>query len=303
MKMQLMHFVEDLGVQVIGGCCGTTPAHIAALAELSSELKPAQRTVRGGLESDTEAPRPALQYEPAASSIYGVTPYLQDNSFLIIGERLNASGSKKVRELLAEEDWDGLVSVARGQVKENAHVLDVNVDYVGRDGEADMHALVSRLVTNVNLPLMLDSTEWQKMEAGLKVAGGKCILNSTNYEDGDERFFKVLELARDYGAGVVVGTIDEEGMARTAERKFAIAQRAYRDALEFGIPAHEIFYDPLALPISTGIEEDRENGLATLNAIRMIRENLPGVHVVLGQQRELWPIPSGADRPQLRFPP
>jgi len=159
---------------------------------------------------------------------------------------LNASGSRKVRELLAEEDWDGLVGVARGQVKENAHVLDVNVDYVGRDGEKDMNNLVSRLVTNVNLPLMLDSTEWQKMEAGLKVAGGKCILNSTNYEDGDERFFKVLELARRYGAGVVVGTIDEDGMARTAEKKFAIAQRAYRDALEFGIPAREIFYDPLA---------------------------------------------------------
>ncbi|MEX0587863.1 MAG: dihydropteroate synthase, partial [Cyanobium sp.] len=203
-------------------------------------------------------------------------------SFLIIGERLNASGSKKVRELLAEEDWDGLVGVARGQLKENAHVLDVNVDYVGRDGESDMHELVSRLVTNVNLPLMLDSTEWQKMEAGLKVAGGKCILNSTNYEDGDERFFKVLELARAYGAGVVVGTIDEEGMARTAERKFAIAQRAYRDALEFGIPAHEIFYDPLALPISTGIEEDRLNGAATVEAIRRIRTDLPGVHVVLG---------------------
>jgi 5-methyltetrahydrofolate--homocysteine methyltransferase len=134
----------------------------------------------------------------------------------------------------------------------------------------------------VNLPLMLDSTEWQKMEAGLKVAGGKCILNSTNYEDGDERFFKVLELARNYGAGVVIGTIDEEGMARSSERKFAIAQRAYRDALEFGIPAHEIFYDPLALPISTGIEEDRRNGVATVEAIRLIRHNLPGVHVVLG---------------------
>ena len=129
---------------------------------------------------------------------------------------------------------------------------------------------------------MLDSTEWQKMEAGLKVAGGKCILNSTNYEDGDERFFKVLELARRYGAGVVVGTIDEDGMARTAEQKFAIAQRAYRDALEFGIPAQEIFYDPLALPISTGIEEDRLNGKATVDAIRLIRDNLPGVHVVLG---------------------
>jgi len=279
MKMQLLHFVEDLGVQVIGGCCGTTPAHIGALAELASELRPADRQVR---QPEDQLGRPALRYEPAAASLYGVTPYHQDNSFLIIGERLNASGSKKVRELLAKEDWDGLVAVARGQVKENAHVLDVNVDYVGRDGERDMHQLVSRLVTNVNLPLMLDSTEWQKMEAGLKVAGGKCILNSTNYEDGDERFFKVLELARNYGAGVVVGTIDEEGMARTAERKFAIAQRAYRDALEFGIPAHEIFYDPLALPISTGIEEDRRNGAATIEAIRRIRQDLPGVHVVLG---------------------
>jgi 5-methyltetrahydrofolate--homocysteine methyltransferase len=226
--------------------------------------------------------RPHLDYEPAAASIYGITPYLQDNSFLIIGERLNASGSKKVRDLLNEEDWDGLVAVARSQVKENAHILDVNVDYVGRDGEKDMHDLVSRLVTNVNLPLMLDSTEWQKMEAGLKVAGGKCILNSTNYEDGDERFFKVLELARAYGAAVVVGTIDEEGMARTAERKFAIAQRAYRDALEYGIPAHEIFYDPLALPISTGIEEDRLNAAATIEAIRQIHQQLPGVHVLLG---------------------
>jgi 5-methyltetrahydrofolate--homocysteine methyltransferase len=286
MKMQLLHFVEDLGVQVIGGCCGTTPAHIQALAELAGEMRAAPRPVRRsdqpGNPLGSEGPRPLLQVEPSAASIYGTTPYLQDNSFLIIGERLNASGSKKVRELLAEEDWDGLVAVARGQVKENAHVLDVNVDYVGRDGERDMRELVSRLVTNVNLPLMLDSTEWQKMEAGLKVAGGKCLLNSTNYEDGPERFFKVLELARDYGAGVVIGTIDEEGMARTAEKKFAIAQRAYRDALEFGIPAHELFYDPLALPISTGIEDDRANGAATVEAIRMIRQRLPGVHVVLG---------------------
>ena len=288
MKMQLMHFVEDLGVQVIGGCCGTTPAHIASLTELARELRPAPRPVRSSRTQASEQGheaadvRPALDYEPAAASIYGVTPYQQDNSFLIIGERLNASGSKKVRELLNEEDWDGLVAVARSQVKENAHVLDVNVDYVGRDGVSDMRNLVSRLVTNVNLPLMLDSTEWQKMEAGLKVAGGKCILNSTNYEDGDERFFKVLELAKAYGAGIVVGTIDEEGMARTAERKFAIAQRAYRDILEYGIPAHEIFYDPLALPISTGIEEDRNNGAATVEAIRRIRQQLPGVHVVLG---------------------
>ena len=265
MKMALHHFIEDLGVQVIGGCCGTTPAHIGALVELARSMHPAPRPVR---TPDQRLARPLLNVEPSAASIYGTTTYHQDNSFLIIGERLNASGSRKVRELLNDEDWDGLVAVARSQVKENAHILDVNVDYVGRDGERDMHELVSRLVTNVNLPLMLDSTEWQKMEAGLKVAGGKCLLNSTNYEDGDERFFRVLELARHYGAGVVVGTIDEEGMARTAERKLAIARRAYNDALRFGIPAHEIFYDPLALPISTGIEEDRRNGCETIEAIR-----------------------------------
>ncbi|MFZ4564827.1 MAG: methionine synthase [Prochlorococcaceae cyanobacterium] len=279
MKMALHHFIEDLGVQVIGGCCGTTPAHIGALVELARGMHPAPRPVR---TPDQQLARPLLNVEPSAASIYGTTTYHQDNSFLIIGERLNASGSRKVRELLNDEDWDGLVAVARSQVKENAHILDVNVDYVGRDGERDMHELVSRLVTNVNLPLMLDSTEWQKMEAGLKVAGGKCLLNSTNYEDGDERFFRVLELARHYGAGVVVGTIDEEGMARTADRKLAIARRAYEDALRFGIPAHEIFYDPLALPISTGIEEDRRNGCETIEAIRRIRTELPGVHVVLG---------------------
>ena len=279
MKMALHHFIEDLGIQVIGGCCGTTPAHISALVEVARELKPAHREVR---QPHQYLERPLLKAESAAASLYGTTSYEQENSFLIIGERLNASGSKKVRDLLNEENWDGLIGVARSQVKENAHILDVNVDYVGRDGEADMHELVSRLVTNVNLPLMLDSTEWQKMEAGLKVAGGKCLLNSTNYEDGNERFFKVLELARTYGAGVVIGTIDEEGMARSAERKFAIAQRAYRDALEFGIPAREIFYDPLALPISTGIEEDRRNGCETIAAIKRIRDDLPGTHVVLG---------------------
>lgn len=289
LQMALHRFVEDWGVQVIGGCCGTRPEHIRALAEIAAQLKPKPRSVRlndrawmNGQVVASETPRPPLNYMPAAASIYTAQPYQQDNSFLIVGERLNASGSKKVRELLNVEDWDGLIAVAKAQVKEGAHVLDVNVDYVGRDGERDMQEIVSRLVTNVTLPLMLDSTEWTKMEAGLKVAGGKCILNSTNYEDGDERFFKVLELAKQYGAGVVIGTIDEAGMARTAERKFQIAQRAYRDALEFGIPPHELFYDTLALPISTGIEEDRANGKATIEAIRLIRENLPGVHFMLG---------------------
>ncbi|MFM7447450.1 MAG: methionine synthase [Leptolyngbyaceae cyanobacterium] len=280
LRMALMHFVEDLGVQVIGGCCGTRPDHIQQLAELSATLKPCLRPTRhAGLG---KVDRDALNYVPAAASIYNAQPYEQDNSFLIVGERLNASGSKKVRELLNAEDWDGLVSVARSQVKEGAHILDVNVDYVGRDGEKDMHELVSRLVTNINLPLMLDSTEWEKMEAGLKVAGGKCILNSTNYEDGEPRFLKVLELAKQYGAGVVIGTIDEDGMARTAEKKFQIAQRAYRQAVEYGIPAHEIFFDTLALPISTGIEEDRANGKATIESIRQICENLPGCHILLG---------------------
>ena len=267
LRMSLMHFIEDLGVQVIGGCCGTRPAHIEQMAEIAKDLKPKVR-------------QPSL--EPAAASIYSTQPYDQDNSFLIVGERLNASGSKKCRDLLNAEDWDGLVSMARAQVKEGAHILDVNVDYVGRDGVKDMHELVSRLVNNVTLPLMLDSTEWEKMEAGLKVAGGKCLLNSTNYEDGEPRFLKVLEIAKTYGAGVVIGTIDEEGMARTADRKFEIAQRAYRQAVEYGIPAHEIFFDTLALPISTGIEEDRENGKATIEAIGRIRQELPGCHVILG---------------------
>lgn len=267
LRMAMMHFVEDLGVQVVGGCCGTRPDHIQQLAEIGKTLKPKERHP---------------QFEPSAASIYSAQPYEQDNSFLIVGERLNASGSKKCRDLLNAEDWDGLVSLAKSQVREGAHVLDVNVDYVGRDGERDMHELVSRLVTNVTLPLMLDSTEWEKMEAGLKVAGGKCLLNSTNYEDGEERFFKVLELAKKYGAGVVIGTIDEEGMARTAQKKFAIAQRAYRQAVEYGIPPHEIFFDTLALPISTGIEEDRANGKATIESIRRIREELPGCHVILG---------------------
>jgi 5-methyltetrahydrofolate--homocysteine methyltransferase len=267
LRMALMHFVEDLGVQVIGGCCGTRPDHIKALAEMSADLAPKLRTPK---------------YEPSAASIYSTQPYIQDNSFLIVGERLNASGSKKCRDLLNAEDWDSLISLAKSQVKEGAHILDVNVDYVGRDGERDMKELASRLVNNITLPLMLDSTEWTKMEAGLQVAGGKCILNSTNYEDGEERFYKVLELAKKYGAGIVIGTIDEDGMGRTAEKKFEIAKRAYHATVEYGIPAHEIFFDPLALPVSTGIEEDRENGKATVEAIDKIRKELPDCHILLG---------------------
>ncbi|MBA3441202.1 MAG: methionine synthase [Pyrinomonadaceae bacterium] len=265
---QIIHFARDFGVNVVGGCCGTTPAHLKLVVEAMQQVTPKQRDVR---------------LVPAASSIYSQQPYVQQNSFLIVGERVNASGSKKMRDLLGAEDWDGLISLAREQEREGAHILDVNVDYVGRDGVRDMHELASRLVTNIRIPLMLDSTEWEKMEAGLQHAGGKCILNSTNYEDGDPRFKKVFELAKTYGAAVVVGTIDEEGMARTAEGKLQIARRAHEQATgELGFPAHDIFFDPLALPISTGIEEDRRNALATIEGIRQIKRELPECFTILG---------------------
>ncbi|MBV9211310.1 MAG: methionine synthase [Acidobacteria bacterium] len=265
---QITHFARDFGVNIVGGCCGTTPAHLKQVVEAMKGLQPKPRDAR---------------LIPAASSIYIQQPYVQDTSFLIVGERVNASGSKKMRDLLNAEDWDGLVSLAKEQEREGAHVLDVNVDFVGRDGERDMHELASRLVTNVKIPLMFDSTEWQKMEAGLQHAGGKCILNSTNYEDGEPRFAKVLELAKRYGASVVIGTIDEEGMARDAGGKFKIARRAFEQATQkYGIAAHDIFFDPLALPISTGIEEDRRNALETIEGIKRIKKELPGCFTILG---------------------
>jgi 5-methyltetrahydrofolate--homocysteine methyltransferase len=265
---QVAHFVADFGVNVVGGCCGTTPAHLKMLVEAAQGIQPKRRTAN---------------VLPAASSIYSQQPYVQESSFLIVGERVNASGSKKMRDLLNAEDWDGLVSLAREQEREGAHVLDVNVDFVGRDGVKDMHELASRLVTNIKLPLMFDSTEWEKMEAGLEHAGGKCILNSTNYEDGEPRFTKVIELAKQFGAGVVIGTIDEEGMARTAEGKFRIARRAYEHATgQLDYPAHDIFFDSLALPISTGIEEDRRNAAETIEGIRRIKRELPGCFTILG---------------------
>ena len=175
-----------------------------------------------------------------------------------------------------------MVSIAKQQQKENAHILDVNVDYVGRDGVKDMKEITSRLVTNINLPLMIDSTEADKMESGLKTVGGKCIINSTNYEDGDDRFNQVLKLALDYGAGIVIGTIDEEGMARTSQKKYDIAKRALIKTRSSSLADYEIFFDPLALPISTGIEEDRLNAKATIEAISKIRKSFPDIHIILG---------------------
>jgi 5-methyltetrahydrofolate--homocysteine methyltransferase len=264
---QVEHFANDFGANIVGGCCGTTPEYIKLLVDRLGGRSPKPRNA---------------ELVPSASSIYFQQPYTQDASFLIVGERVNASGSKKMRDLLEAEDWDGLVSLAKSQEREGAHILDVNVDFVGRDGVADMHELASRLVTNVRIPLMFDSTEWEKMEAGLEHAGGKSILNSTNYEDGEPRFLKVLSLAKEHGAAVVVGLIDEEGMARTAENKVRIARRALKQAVEFGLPAHDIFFDPLALPISTGIEEDRRNAEETIKAIRDIHAEMPECNIILG---------------------
>ena len=274
LKMQLMNFIYDFNVQLIGGCCGTTPEHIKHLTSIIEEIVDKKINKR--------LPTVKTNFVPSAASIYNAVPYKQDNSILIVGERLNASGSKKVRELLNEDDWDGLVSIAKQQQKENAHILDVNVDYVGRDGVKDMKEITSRLVTNINLPLMIDSTEADKMESGLKTVGGKCIINSTNYEDGDDRFNQVLKLALDYGAGIVIGTIDEDGMARTSQKKYDIAKRALIKTRSSGLADYEIFFDPLALPISTGIEEDRLNAKATIEAISKIRKSFPDIHIILG---------------------
>ena len=264
---QVEHFVKDFGSNIVGGCCGTSPEHLRQVIERVGGLAPKERNAR---------------LAPGASSIYFQQPYSQDASFLIVGERVNASGSKKMRDLLEVEDWDGLVSLAKSQEREGAHILDVNVDFVGRDGVADMHELASRLVTNVKIPLMFDSTEWEKMEAGLEHAGGKCILNSTNYEDGEPRFLKVLGFAKNFGASVVIGLIDETGMARTAADKIKIARRAFDQAVAFGIEPHDVFFDPLALPISTGIEEDRKNAEETIKAIKQIRKEMPEANIILG---------------------
>ncbi|HRI03723.1 MAG TPA: methionine synthase [Pyrinomonadaceae bacterium] len=264
---QVEHFANDFGANIVGGCCGTSPEHLRQVVERLSGISPKERNAK---------------LTPSASSIYFQQPYTQDASFLIVGERVNASGSKKMRDLLDAEDWDGLISLAKSQEKEGAHILDVNVDFVGRNGVADMHELASRLATAVKIPLMFDSTEWEKMEAGLEHAGGKSLLNSTNYEDGEERFLKVLDLAKRFGAGVVIGLIDEDGMARSFDDKVKIARRAYKQAVEYGIESHDIFFDPLALPISTGIEEDRKNAVETINAIRQIHEEMPDANIILG---------------------
>ena len=264
----LKEFVETDGVNIVGGCCGTTPEHIRAVVEAIGTRPPKPREVR---------------VEPSVSSLYQACPIRQENSFLIIGERTNANGSRKFRKLLEAGDYDGMVAMAREQVRDGSHVIDVCGAFVGRDELADMREIVSRFATEVTCPLMIDSTEPPVLEASLRLAGGKCIVNSINLEDGEKRCDAVLPLCRKYGAAVVALTIDEQGMARTAERKVAIAHRIFELATEkHGMCPGDILFDPLTFTICTGNEEDRRLAMETLDALARIKAELPECHTLLG---------------------
>lgn len=288
----LTAFVREHGVSIVGGCCGTTPEHIRALVESLGELgrgdTPRPRSVeRAGGGGAPLVSRP--QYRAAAkgcTSLYSCTDYRQDNSILIVGERCNASGSRRFRELLESEDWDGIVSLARSQMREGAHVLDINVDYAGRDNARDMAEAVRRIATQVDAPLMIDSTQSRTIEAGLRHAPGRCIINSANFEDGEEKFDALARLARVYGAGLVIGSIDEDreaAMARTADRKLAIAARGLRRAVEVhGLDPADVFFDPLVLPISTGMDSDRRSGMELVEGVRRIAREFGDCQIVVG---------------------
>ncbi|MCO8127489.1 methionine synthase [Acidimicrobiia bacterium EGI L10123] len=264
-------FITDFGVQVVGGCCGTGAEHIRLLAEHCKDLTPAARTP---------------EHLPGATSVYSFTPFEQDLSVLIIGERTNANGSKAFREAMIEGDWDTTVKMAKDQVAGGAHVIDVCVDYVGRDGNADMHEVASRFSTQSTVPLMIDSTEPDVVETALQHLGGRAILNSVNLEDGDApgtRLDRFLSLAKEYGAAVVCTCIDTEGQARDAEWKLRAARAIHDIAVErYGLEPSDLIFDPLALTLGTGLEESRRDGIETLDGIRLIKEHLPGVHTTLG---------------------
>ncbi len=237
-------------------------------------------------KSSTMNLRRSPQEKDRLTSLTQAVDVRQDKSYLIVGERTNTNGSRQFKRLLQEEDWDGLVSMARDEVRGGSQVLDVCVDFVGRDGVSDMHEVVKRYVQQVGVPLMLDSTDPKVLETGLKLAGGRCALNSTNLEDGEEKFGQMCELARRYGALLVCGTIDEDpenAMGRTEERKIEIAKRIRDLAVnKYGLRDCDLMFDPLVLPISTGLEDDRENAAATIAGTRRISQELPGCHTVVG---------------------
>lgn len=264
-------FVREYGLSLIGGCCGTTPEHLRQVVERVRDMTPAVRD-----------PRP----EPGAASLYQTVPFRQDTAYMAIGERTNANGSKKFREAMLDGRWDDCVEMARDQIREGAHMLDLCVDYVGRDGVADMEELAGRFATASTLPIVLDSTEVPVIRAGLEKLGGRAVINSVNYEDGDgpeSRFAKVTTLAQEHGAALIALTIDEEGQARTVEHKVAIAERLIEDLTEnWGIHESDILIDTLTFTICTGQEESRGDGIATIGAIRELKRRHPDVQTTLG---------------------
>lgn len=264
-------FIDEYGISLVGGCCGTTPAHLSAVVQKVSGKKVHART-------------PDL--DPGASSLYQYVPFRQDKTYLAIGERTNANGSRAFRDALLAEDWEKCVEIARDQIRDGAHMLDLSVDYVGRDGAADMSQLASRFATSSTLPIVLDSTEPAVLKAGLEHLGGRCVINSVNYEDGDgptSRFAKIMPLIKEHGASVVALTIDEEGQARDCEWKLRVARRLINDLHDnWGMNVGDILIDCLTFPIATGQEETRKDGIETINAIRQLKTEFPDVQTTLG---------------------
>ena len=265
------HHVQDLGIRVVGGCCGTTPEHLRQVVEAVRNITPARRT--------------PVQ-EPSVTSLYSPVTLKQDNSVLYIGERTNANGSRAFRDAMLAGDWDTCTKMANEQIREGAHVLDVCVDYVGRDGTADMAEIAGRFASQASVPLVIDSTEPQVMEAALQLAGGRCILNSANLEDGEQqgrRMDRIFSLARDYGAAVICLLIDERGQARDVEWKMQIAHRLHKIATErYGLSASDLIFDPLTFPLTTGGADLRRDGIESIEAIRRIKQEIPGALTVMG---------------------
>lgn len=264
-------FVDSYGLTLVGGCCGTTPAHMEAVVKRIGTHKVVSRKI---------------SREIGASSLYQFVPFRQDLAYMAIGERANANGSRAFRDALLAQDWQSCIEIARDQIRDGAHMLDLSVDYVGRDGVADMHELASRLATSSTLPIVLDSTEPAVLKAGLEHLGGRSVINSVNYEDGDgptSRFAKIMPLVKEHGAAVVALTIDETGQARTQEWKVAVATRLIEDLTKnWGMLTSDILIDCLTFPIATGQEETRRDGIETLNAISELKKKYPDVQTTLG---------------------
>ncbi|MDQ0000345.1 methionine synthase [Pseudarthrobacter sulfonivorans] len=277
-------FVREFGLGLVGGCCGTTPEHMAAVVERLAPLRAAAAVTSGGRGAD--GTRVPTEREAGIASLYHHVNFDQESAYLAIGERTNANGSKAFRQAMLEERWDDCVDIAREQVRVGAHLLDVCIDYVGRDGVADIKEVVSRFASASTLPLVIDSTEPPVLRAGLELIGGRPVVNSVNYEDGDgpeSRFARIMPLVKEHGTAVIALTIDEQGQARTTEGKVAIASRLI-DALvgEWGMRVEDIIVDALTFPIATGQEETRRDGIETIEAIRQITAKYPGINTTLG---------------------